>query len=174
MKNKQIVITEIRDRNSKKRLNSTKWEIREAARGILLNSNNKIAVINVSKCGYYKLPGGGIDDPETPQKAFIREIKEETGYSCKLIKNNFQGSLILETRNKLNFFQISHIFFSKVVSKEIKNLMPDEIRDGFKLEWFTLDKAIEIIQKYKTNDYRVKFVRKRDLATLKFYKLISI
>ncbi len=34
---------------------------RQAVRVVLLDSNRQVAIINVQKFGYYKIPGGGID-----------------------------------------------------------------------------------------------------------------
>lgn len=59
---------------------------RYGARGILLDDNLNIAMMYMSENGYYKLPGGGIEASETPEMAFLREVKEETGYSSVIVK----------------------------------------------------------------------------------------
>lgn len=41
---------------------------------------------NVSESGKYGFPGGYIDRDETAGQAALRELKEETGYSGKIIK----------------------------------------------------------------------------------------
>lgn len=59
---------------------------RYAARGILIDEKKNVAMMFMSKNGFYKLPGGGIEALETPEIAFIREVKEETGYSSTIIE----------------------------------------------------------------------------------------
>lgn len=36
--------------------------------------------------GYWALPGGKIDEGETPEEAVVREIKEETGLTVKIVE----------------------------------------------------------------------------------------
>ena len=63
-------------------LNSIKFnnpKIRKGARGIIINHDGKIAVFNKVNKNEYKLPGGGINEGETPEEAFKREALEETG-----------------------------------------------------------------------------------------------
>lgn len=40
----------------------------------------------MSKNGYHKLPGGGIEASETPDLAFLPEVKEETGYDSVILE----------------------------------------------------------------------------------------
>ena len=47
----------------------SKYAIRRASRGILLN-NGKVALLNVTKLNYHKLPGGGIKENESINEAF--------------------------------------------------------------------------------------------------------
>ncbi len=57
------------------------WDVREAARGIVIDDEGKIAMLHVSKNNYYKLPGGGIDEGEDKETAFkIYIIQKEN--SC--------------------------------------------------------------------------------------------
>ena len=39
---------------------------------------------------YYTLPGGGIEEGETPEEGTIREIKEEFGIDVKVIKKLYE------------------------------------------------------------------------------------
>jgi len=170
----RYLIAEISDNDFKETFNSkentNKYYFRKASRGILINGN-KIAIINVSKKKYHKLPGGGIETNESNLTAFKREIKEETGCNCKLLKNIKQNSIVLEKREQYKFIQISYIFFSKMVGKpQQTKFMQEEIDDGFKLEWVTINQAIRIFKMDKPIDYKAKFIQKRDLAILKFYK----
>lgn len=174
----QYVIAEISDNDFKESFipknNIDKYCFRRASRGILINGN-KIAIINVSKKKYHKLPGGGIEIGESNQTAFKREIKEETGCDCRLLKNINQNSIVLEKREQYKFIQISYVFFAKVIGRLQKTkFMVDEIDDGFELEWYSLSKAIKTLKNDKVNDYKTKFIQKRDIAILNFYKTISL
>lgn len=61
------------------------YQVREAARAIVLDENNMIALLHVSRDGYYKLPGGGIEDSEDPVDALKRECREEIGCEIEVI-----------------------------------------------------------------------------------------
>ncbi|MGN0688365.1 MAG: NUDIX hydrolase [Oscillospiraceae bacterium] len=52
--------------------------VRNSARSIIIN-DHKIAMIHSLKYDYYKFPGGGIEDGESPVDAMIRETREESG-----------------------------------------------------------------------------------------------
>lgn len=146
------------------------YHVRKASRGILIN-DGKLAVLFVSKENYHKLPGGGIESGETNKDAFIREIKEETGCECKVVDEDDQNSVVLETRDKFKLFQISYIFFSEIVGepKELK-LEQDEIDAGFELQWIPFDQVVKTLENDKPMDYEGNFIRLRDLAIIDFYK----
>ena len=55
----------------------------------------------------WNFPGGGIEEGETPEKAAIREAKEETGYDVKLIK------LIFSNKRK-------YTYLAEIISGELR------------------------------------------------------
>lgn len=52
--------------------------IRPSARAIIIRKN-EISMLYSKKRGYYKIPGGGIEQGEDNVTAMIREVKEEVG-----------------------------------------------------------------------------------------------
>ena len=52
--------------------------VRNSARSVILR-DGKVAMIHSLKYDYYKFPGGGIENGESPVDAMIRETREEAG-----------------------------------------------------------------------------------------------
>lgn len=149
--------------------------IRYGARGIIFNDDGKIAVFNKVNKNEYKLPGGGIDDGETPEQAFIRESLEETGCEIEITAN--LGS-IEEHKSLDNFKQTSYIFVARVLNNKNKlHLTTKEKEEGAKLLWVTPKEALKLISncsdnlkasKYE-NLYHSKFIVMRDKCILEYY-----
>lgn len=150
--------------------------IRYGARGIVLNENNEIAILNKSKKNEYKLVGGGIEGDEDPELAFKREVLEEAG--CEVEIDKYLGQ-IKEEKSHGNFMQISYIYVAHVIKNYNKlNLTKKEIDEGARLLWLKLDDAMEIIKdsedklkasKYETV-YQDRFIVRRDYSILEYYK----
>ena len=60
----------------------TRTYVRNSARSIII-VGGKIAMVHSLKYDYYKFPGGGIEQGESPVDAMIRETREETGLVVK-------------------------------------------------------------------------------------------
>ena len=149
--------------------------IRYGARGIIEREDGLIAIFNKTKKNEYKLPGGGIDEGETPEQAFKREVLEETG--CKIDNIEFLG-LTKELKSNDNFQQTSYVFKAKVVERaETLNLTEKEKAEGGRLLWLTkedaLQKVINCANNLKASEYEniyhSKFINYRDMQILKYY-----
>lgn len=152
---------------------------RVGARGIVLNGD-KIAIFYKKNKNEYKLPGGGVEQKENLLDAFKREVLEETGCKVEIIK---KLGITEEFKGHSNFHQISHVFIANVIENTHNLELTDkEIAEGGQLIWTTIDEAIRIIKDCfnnlksstydKTGDvYSTKFIIKRDLSILEYYRL---
>jgi 8-oxo-dGTP diphosphatase len=87
------------------------------SQGVLIQNNHILMVKQYVQRGdiVWTFPGGGIEEGETPEEACIRELKEETGFTIKVLKlidttkENYifmveilSGTLFLDKMNKDN------------------------------------------------------------------------
>lgn len=59
-----------------------------SAGGIVIDENKKVLLIevrNLSGAVVWTFPKGHIEQGESPEKAALREVLEETGYSCEIL-----------------------------------------------------------------------------------------
>ena len=152
---------------------------RYSSRGIIFNNNNEIAIIHKQNKNEYKLIGGGLEKNENPYTAFEREALEETGCIIKIDK--CLGT-IEEIKSHDNFKQTSYIFVAHIIKNTlITNYTEEEIQDGAKLMWVTLDSAMDLIYNCKNKlilsqyenkmaIYHSKFIIERDYFILNYYK----
>lgn len=148
---------------------------RIAARGIIIRQDGKIALFNKENKNEYKLPGGGVENDESLEETFKREIKEETGCVVRIVE---RLGKIEEEKSKDNFKQTSYVYVAKVIRNTKKlNLTQKEKDEGGKLIWVTLEEGLKLISrcidnlkpsKYE-NLYHSKFIVLRDKKILEYY-----
>jgi len=141
------------------------YKLRQAVRAVLFDSNNKIALLKVSKMNYHKLPGGGIEDDENKEMALRRECREETGCDIKIGKD---VGMIEEYKDSINIHQKSYCWISNVSGRkgDVKFTKKEKDQE-FCLEWVKLDDAISLVKNSKPINYKGKFIVIRDLEFLK-------
>lgn len=143
---------------------------RRAARAVLYNDKNQIAIMNFSILGSSKLPGGGIDDGEDIIAALHREIEEETGYRITDIK---ELGVVEEDRYFCNMHQTSYCFTAKVAEFVGTSLTEDESRAGMNLRWAdSIEEAVKWIESGTLTDedgskVGLAMMKIRDIAILR-------
>lgn len=96
--------------------------------GIIFDERERVLLVHRRDYDLWNLPGGTLEDFESPKNAVIREIKEETGLNVEISK-------LLGVYNKENKNDIVFSFLCKVVGGEIT--LNDE---ADKIEYFEIDK----------------------------------
>lgn len=141
------------------------YKLRKAARAMVLDKDNRIAILNVTKDNYHKLPGGGFEGHEDVEEALRREVMEEVGAEIEVGK---EVGCIIEYRDEFKQLQISYCYLAKVNGELTQvSFTEDEINDGFNLQWYTIEQAMEIMQQDQPQSYVGKFIHVRDLIFLK-------
>ncbi|MBU6501067.1 MAG: NUDIX domain-containing protein [Patescibacteria group bacterium] len=131
------------------------YKVRKAARAVVFDKEGKVALLYVSKHGYHKLPGGGIDEGESIIEALKRECLEEIGCDVEVAA---EVGEIIEYRHfpdERDEEQESFSYIANVTSKKGEpRFEQDEIDDGFEVQWVNPETAVELLKKGrpKTND----------------------
>jgi ADP-ribose pyrophosphatase len=139
---------------------------RYASRGVLIDDQNNVAMMYMAQLNLYKLPGGGIEEGEPKEEAFLREIKEETGYSAEI---THELGYIEEHKNSNEFMQLSYCYIAKAWGKaSAVDLSESELDLGMHVKWMTCDQALEVMSESLKicNDYSLKFMIIRDMTIL--------
>ena len=139
---------------------------REAARGIVFDNENRVALFHSTKKYYHKLPGGGVEEGEDLETALRRELLEEIGCNVTNIR---EVGVIEEYRNTFKLHQFSYCYLANISGeKGMPHLEEGELSEGFVTEWLDLDSAIQTLENEKgVEDYQGKFIQMRDLIFLK-------
>ncbi|WP_127531442.1 NUDIX hydrolase [Paenibacillus kobensis] len=139
---------------------------RVASRGVLLNEKKQIAMMDLATLKLSKLPGGGVEKGENYEQAFVREIKEETGYVCEIVHTL---GYIEEHKNRNNFMQRSYCYIAKA-SNDCGPVMltAQEKRLGMNLNWMHMKDAIRTLSHSAAvlKDHSSRFTLLRDLTII--------
>lgn len=156
--------------------NEQDWEQRLTGKVVLLNDENKIALIGNNVNNFFLLPGGGIESEEALLDGVFREVREETG--CE-IKITHELGTTEDFRNRDNRHVITHGYLATVVSQSNPNFTKNEIDVGAYATWISLEESERLLenQKKKVEEGKVEFYNTcfntiRDLLFIKKAKEI--
>jgi 8-oxo-dGTP pyrophosphatase MutT (NUDIX family) len=141
------------------------YSARSAARAVILDDVGLVALLHVDANDYYKLPGGGMEEAENKLEALERECLEEAG--CRIAIRDEIGTII-EHRKMFRLNQTSYCYLVNVKGeKGVPNFTQEEIQNGFNLEWFTYEEALNALRGCHPKDAEGKqYIVPRDIAFL--------
>ena len=103
---------------------------------VLLTRQYRLMINDLS----WEIPGGKVDDGESPEEAAIRECLEESGIRCSNLKPLVEYLPGLDTSDNR-----THIFYSED-HERISHPEPNP-REVLEQEWIPLDQCMEMISK---------------------------
>lgn len=136
--------------------------VRKAVRAVILRGD-KIALIKCQKEGFYKFPGGGIEEGETRLETLIRETGEEAGLRIKPDSVREFG-VMREVRAGLFgeeiFDQTSYYYLADVEDQIMEqDLDKYEEEMGYELVWIRIREAYETNMKIgEEKQYKTTFL----------------
>jgi len=142
----------------------------DSVRVVLFDNSGLVAVMRVGSINAYTLPGGGIEEGETPEQAVFREVLEETGCQCAVI---CELGIVDENSKTYDWHGRSHCFAAKVLGdKGTQRLTQIEIDEETQVLWLDMSKAIEMMLNKNANarDERERMIleimQERNIAVL--------
>ncbi len=144
---------------------------RQAARAVLMNEKDEVALINIKKEGILETPGGQLEAGETTRMAVLREVLEETGFDATIVGEIGIVALIAHDPNfNEAIINISFNYLLKTVgSKKDVNYTTNELNNQTECIWVAKDQAANAIHNAlmnNPNNYAFKFTAKRDILLL--------
>jgi 8-oxo-dGTP diphosphatase len=145
----------------------SQYELRKSARVILENEAGEIAIQHLQNYHFYKLPGGGVDAGENVEKALLREVREEVGCECAILR---PIGVTIEYRAKYKLLHLSYCYVAKVTSPiTTPSFEADEIKAGQTNIWVSPDTVLELVHNGERTNYESHFNIPRELAFLEEY-----
>lgn len=141
------------------------YRVRHAARAVVTDATGQVALLYVGKFGYYKLPGGGLDEGEDIASALARECLEEIG--CHVEVTGELGQ-IDEYRKLFSLHQISYCYRAQVVgTKGAPAFTEKELSRGFEIVWVPAAEALRLVATSTTDNPEGRnYIAPRDLCLL--------
>jgi 8-oxo-dGTP pyrophosphatase MutT (NUDIX family) len=140
------------------------FRVRRAARAVVFDDQGNVALLDVHKYKYHKIPGGGIEAMEDVPTALRRECMEEIG--CNVDIGPEIGEIV-EYRGEFKLKQISYCYKARVIGeKGAPSFTEHEKSNDFRVVWVKLEDAIKIFQMDKPDEYEGRFIKERDLIFL--------
>lgn len=118
------------------------YQARYAAYAILMNDEEKIALVQAPN-GAYFLPGGEIEGNETKEEAIEREMLEELGFEVVLSEYLGQADEYFYSRHRATFFYNPGYFYSTKSWEKVS----EPLEEGNNSSWEPPAQAIELLKR---------------------------
>lgn len=148
---------------------------RRAARAVLYDEHQRVALLFSREREYYKLPGGGVDDGESMELALARELMEEVGTEAEVYGEIGRIEEWRDTERGM-MHQISDAYLARVNGEVGRpSFTESEIADGFEVHWAdNIDDAIRLVSTTLNHEAQVvRFMSLREKTILEAAKSLE-
>lgn len=141
---------------------------RYISRAVIINNDKKVAILHVVRndifgnYDYYELPGGGVNNNETPEEAVVREAHEETGVSAFIVD---KIGVVDDYYNLIHRHNINYYFLLGINRYGHRTLEEYEKSMIIETLWISIDEAIEKFTEMPSSGVSL-LVKKRELPIL--------
>ncbi len=152
------------DQYEKQEINHT----RLISRGVVIDKSKKVAILHVirddifGKYDYYELPGGGLNENETPEQGVIREIHEEIGVISHIV---IKLGVVEDFYNSINRRNINNYYLLEVDRIAHQHLEPYESIMITEVMWVDIETAIDLFTLMPSDGVSL-LVKRRELPIL--------
>jgi 8-oxo-dGTP diphosphatase len=84
-----------------------------AAGGIVMDDQGRMLIVHRARYDDWSFPKGGVDPGETIEQAALREVKEEAGLECKIIRKLSSSHYLFKNRKGRTMPKVVHYFLMK-------------------------------------------------------------
>ncbi len=116
---------------------------RGGSRAVIIR-DGMILLSHETGSGWWLVPGGGMEEGETPEMCCKREVEEETGYLVQPLR---QFLTLYEYYEEYRY--ISHYFLCSVTGRGRMNLTAAEKKRGLEPQWISLRDAIDLFSHHQ-------------------------
>jgi ADP-ribose pyrophosphatase YjhB (NUDIX family) len=121
----------------------TYTKTRPGSRAIIVQ-DDKILLTHEVNSGWWLIPGGGLEEGETPEECCIREVEEETGAIVRPLEQFLTMNEYYEEYRYTGYY-----FICEIIGKGRMHLTEAEQRRGVEPEWLSLRDAVELFSKHE-------------------------
>jgi 8-oxo-dGTP pyrophosphatase MutT (NUDIX family) len=94
-----------------------------AAGGVIVDRSTdtpKVLLVHRPRYDDWSFPKGKLDPGESIEEAALREVREETGIQCKILRKVAALRYVYQTRNRQSRPKVVHYFLMEPINKEVR------------------------------------------------------
>lgn len=157
-----MITIELKGKNYSGFWDRTRW----ACRGIIID-DGKLLLSYLSNTDTWMLPGGGMENDETPEQCCRREVAEETGFVISTDECVVEMTEYYESKRYVTYY-----FAGKITGRTDAVLTEAEQAFGLQPRWLDLDEAIRIFSEHEkyTDEEEKRGLYEREYRALNGYR----
>lgn len=90
-----------------------------AAGGVVKDDEGRVLLVHRGRYDDWSFPKGGVDAGETIEQAALREVKEEAGLECQIVRKLSSSRYLFQNRQGRTIAKEVHYFLLKIVGGQL-------------------------------------------------------